>query len=140
MIESQVARPGVTAGNPLNGREFATEVSGTAQDLEYACIFPLPEPRDCALLDPAIDTCDCYSGDFDRPLCEQTPGASQPGTVQYWGKAYPPPRQLEVLKGIGNAGILASICARNVSDTTASDYGYRPAVAAILERIATALR
>ena len=42
--------------------------------------------------------------------------------------------------GCGDNAILASICARNVSDATASDFGYRPAVAAILERMATALR
>ena len=143
MRESDLPRAGVEPGNAYNGREHDTHSlygNLAPDDLQYSCIFRLPEPRDCALLDPSTDTCDCYSGDFDRPLCELTPGTSQPGTVQHWGKAYPPPRQLEVLKGIGDSGILTSICARNVSDATASDYGYRPAVAAILERMATALR
>jgi hypothetical protein len=141
MIESEVARPGVTNGNPLNGREYSTAVaranamSAIPDDLEYSCIFPLAEPRDCNQRDPNTEPCDCYQGDLNRPLCEQTPGTSAAGTTQYWAKAYPGSRHLEVLKEYGANSIVASICARNVTDATASDFGYRPAIAAIVDRL-----
>jgi hypothetical protein len=146
MLESpQFPRPGVEVGNALNGRDYDT-AQGTAQgagtpradDLQYACIFPLPTPRDCALLDPNTDNCDCYQGVFDRPLCEQTPGVTPAGTMQYWAKAQPGSRQLQVLKDFGTQttnSIVASICARNTTDSSRSDYGYRPAMAAIIERL-----
>lgn len=38
----------------------------------------------------------------------------------------------------GNS-IVASICARNLVDTGAQDYGYRPAVDAIVDRLKEAL-
>jgi hypothetical protein len=141
MIESQFARPGVSAGNPYNGREFVTDAEdqpGTPMDLEYACIFPLPEQRNCAERDPKTEACDCYEGDLNRPLCEAQPGVSAPGTTQYWAKAYPGTRQLEVLRDYGENSIVASICARNVDIATAdtrADFGYRPAVDAIVERL-----
>jgi hypothetical protein len=141
MIESQYPRQGVTRGNPINGREYSTEgtvMPGTPQDLEYACIFPLPEPRNCTASDPASGKCDCAPGDLDRPLCEAQPGVSAPGTTQYWAKAYPGVRQLEVLRDYRDNSIVASICARNVDVATAdtrADFGYRPAVDAIVERL-----
>lgn len=57
MIESATARDGVELGNPVNGREYSTVTlvggTGAPDDLQYACILPLPEPRDCTELDPA---------------------------------------------------------------------------------------
>ena len=69
-------------------------------------------------------------------LCEQTPGTGDPGTTQYWAKAYPGPRQLEVLEARGSNSILASICPRNTTDASAIDFGYRPAIDAVIERLA----
>jgi len=137
MVESMQARPDVAPRNPINGREHDTvsPFSMTHEDLEYACIFPLAQPRDCTLADPATESCGCFAGDENTALCEQTPGASAPGTTQYWAKAYPSLRQLEVLKGHGDQSIVASICARNVTDPSAADFGYRPAMAAIVERL-----
>lgn len=142
MIESEFARPGVQPGNPINGREYSTlddvgtqNTADTPDDLQYACIFPLAQPRDCTQRDPNTEQCDCYQGELDRPLCEQTPGMSQPGTTQYWAKAYPGGRHLEVLREYGPNSIVASICARNVTDQDASDFGYRPAIAAIVDRL-----
>jgi hypothetical protein len=131
----------VSAANKLNGREYDTAASldaNTPSDLEYACIFPLPEPRDCSTRDPLTEQCDCYEGSSDRPLCERLPGESAAGTTQYWAKAYPGLRQLEVLDGYGENSIVASICARNVDISTRdsrSDFGYRPAVDAIVDRL-----
>jgi hypothetical protein len=149
MVESpQFPRPGVDVGNALNGRDYdtaqgANQGGGTprADDLQYACIFPLPAPRDCGLLDPNNDNCNCYESDNDRPLCEQTPGVTPPGLVEYWAKAYPGSRQLQVLKDFGaqtSNSVVASICARNTTDASRSDYGYRPAMAAIIERLQAA--
>ena len=146
MVESPLPRADVAAGNPLNGRDYDTS-QGTStpfdstprpDDLQYACISPLPVPRDCAALDPDVDTCDCFEGVNDRPLCEQVPGVSTPGTTQYWAKAYPGLRELQVLKDYGERtsnSIVASICALEVTDASSSNYGYRPAMAAILERM-----
>jgi hypothetical protein len=145
MIESPFPRPGVRDGNPDNGREYdttgaasndprQTNFDGQPQDLQFACIFPLPETRDCA---GATDECDCKVGDFDRPLCEANPGQSSPSTVQHWAKAYPGLRQLQVLHDYGDNSIVASICARNVDTAQADrpDFGYRPAVDSIVERL-----
>ncbi|MEY2937022.1 MAG: hypothetical protein RL033_7771 [Pseudomonadota bacterium] len=133
MRESTAARPGVNAGGP-NGREYATDlrVAGMPEDLQYACIFPLPESRQCA--GESDLSCDCAAGSEDKPLCEATPGAT-PSTVQHWAKAYPGLRELEVLRGFGENSIVASICARNVQDLERRDFGYRPAISSILERL-----
>jgi hypothetical protein len=48
-------------------------------------------------------------------------------------------RQLAVLKGLGDNAIAASICARNVKDASRPDYGYRPALSALLERLRAGL-
>lgn len=133
MRESTARRPGVSVGGP-NGREYTTDwrIAGTPEDLQFACIFPLPEPRQCA--GESDLSCDCTPGSEDKPLCEVTPGAT-PGTVQHWAKAYPGLRELEVLRGFGENSIVASICARNVQDLERRDFGYRPAISSILERL-----
>lgn len=140
MVETEFQRANVTRGNPMNGRDYDTAkgeaANGTPDDLEYACIFPLPMARDCTQRDLAQgDACDCYAGDLDRPLCEQVPGTSVAGTTQFWSKAYPGTRHLQVLKDYGANSIVASICARNVQDENAPDFGYRPAIAAIVDRL-----
>ncbi|HKO91523.1 MAG TPA: hypothetical protein VJU61_10245, partial [Polyangiaceae bacterium] len=144
MIESTTARSGVSNANPINGREYDTALgNGTPIDLEFACIFPLAEPIDCALAEANQEYCDCYAGENGSPLCEATPGVSSPGTLQYHGKAYPGLRHLEVLhdySALGGNATLASICPQNATDTTRPDYGYRPAMQAILGRIAPSLR
>ncbi len=140
MVESEFSRPGIVPGNDVNGREYDTTEGDmgmiAADDLQYACIFPLPTPRDCTQRSAANgDACDCFVGKLDRPLCEQDPGRSTPGTTQYWSKAYPGSRHLEVLKDYGANSIVASICARNVENAQAADFGYRPAIAAIVDRL-----
>ncbi len=59
--------------------------------------------------------------------------------MQLRAKAYPGVRELEVLQGLGSQGIVASICPGNF-DTQAPDYGYNPAVGAIVERLEEAAR
>lgn len=115
-------------------------------DLQYSCIFPL-DPYDGiksgADCDDTSDPCDCSDeeGDADskgRPLCKQTPTAVA-GKAQYWGKAYPATRVLEVLRDFGNNSIIASICPKVHDETNASAFGYNPAVGAIVDRLAEKL-
>ena len=73
----------------------------------------------------------------NRPLC-QPPGGGAAEAKQYYGKAYPGLRPLEVLKGIGDSAIVASICPKVLTEGQVG-YGYEPAVDAIVDRLKTAL-
>jgi hypothetical protein len=142
--------------DPVNGREWTTNVPFKGGvfaphvapvDLEYACTFPLEAPRDCT--DPNIaPLCDCpsengsadggvapLSPDEVPPVCDpQTP------TRQLYAKAYPTIRELLLAKLMGPAqGIVASICPQETQDTSSPVYGYRPAVALLIDRLKTAL-
>jgi hypothetical protein len=115
--------------NPINGHE---SVGGT--EPQYACTFP-KTPTTCAGDGSNGPPCDCLSKDsaLNRSLCE--------GTVQTHAKAFPGTRQLEVLRGVGmrtKNAIVASICPKvtDAADPAADpDYGYNPAVAAVIERL-----
>ena len=84
--------------------------------------------------------CDCNIDEHAKnsSLCEYPNGPTAHG-IQRRAKAYPGLRHLEVLKGIGNNAIVASICPKNVEPAPglmpANDpsYGYNPAVASILD-------
>jgi hypothetical protein len=127
-----VVPPEGPGGNLINGREQAVDPS-MRDDLQFACIFPLPEPVPCNATNAA--GCDCNADEYvkNSPLCEY-PSPNADGT-QINAKAYPSVRQLEVLKGVGAQGTVTSICPRNVTteDGAAADpdYGYNPAVRAI---------
>jgi len=121
-------RFGTPGANPSNGHEWNNVAQG---DLEYACAFQLAQPRD----DSMATGTDCYQSDPNdfNPLCQNPDGTY--GTTQYFAKGYPDLRELQVLKDFGNNSIVASLCARNLTDQGAQDYGYRPAVDAIIERL-----
>jgi hypothetical protein len=55
-------------------------------------------------------------------------------------KAYPGLRHLEVLKGLGDQGIVASVCPAQSNDPSSTDYGYRPAIGALVDRLKEALK
>jgi len=125
--------------NPVNGHEW-NNTDGS--DLQYACIFGLQQPRDCqqVLTKTPQPGCDCKpdSQADQNPLCEDATGNYT--TVQWAAKGYPGLRELQVLKDFGNNGIVASICARNLDpNNMGQDYGYRPAVDAIVDRLKEAL-
>jgi len=115
------------AASPINGHEYTVTDGG---DLQYACIFPLEEPRQCT--DTVPGKCDCREADPNlatKPLCQ---AAGQAGTdiTQHYAKAYPGLRFLSVLKDFGlNAG-LGSACPKLTSDDDATEtaYGYRAAL------------
>jgi hypothetical protein len=82
--------------------------------------------------------CDCKPGSEadQNPLCQGPDGNYS--AVQRSGKAYPGLRELQVLKDFGTNAVVASICARNVTDSSKQDYGYGPAVDALLDRMKAA--
>jgi hypothetical protein len=124
-------------GNDINGSE---QNIVNRDDLQYACIFDLEPDVPCDMSN--TDGCDCNDSEqpYQRPLCTYN------GTMgtQTHAKAYPGVRHLQVLKGFGDNAIVASICPKNVDaqgGSAASDanYGYNPAVGAIINRLKEAL-
>ena len=141
---------GLRAGeNPVTGEPMATPATPNANsinghdrsipdrdDLQYACIFPLlPDTeRDCAAACARENGCDCRNPENDDPLCDVDPGKGTP-TRQARGKAYPGLRQLGVLKGLEDQGIVGSVCPAQLGDAGRDDYGYRPAIGAIVDKL-----
>ncbi len=120
--------PAPSAANdadPIHGREWTTN----GQDLQYACTFDLPEPKACSGTEAERLACDC-DGEKDTPLCK--PGALG---VQIKAKAYPTIRELLVARSLGEQGIPASLCPIQLTAPDREDYGYRPAVRRIVDRL-----
>jgi hypothetical protein len=151
MVESTVPRSGTDpitgamisptttangAGSSVGGsllNDHERTIANPPDDIEYACIFDLPagHTRDCT--QPGV-SCDCPSTagtTTDNPLCQ--------GTMQVKAKAYPGLKELAIARGMGTQGIAASICPKQLTDPTAADYGYHPAVQAIIDRLKLAL-
>jgi hypothetical protein len=132
-----------TMTNPINGHEQAVDPM-KREDLQFACTFPLLDAIPCTAANQS--GCDCNADEFikNSPLCSYPNGAGTDG-VQERAKAYPGTRVLQVLEGFGSNSIVASICPKNVepaagsSRTTDPNYGYNPAVAAIVNRLKEAL-
>jgi len=124
-------------GNPINGAEKDPKHN---QDLQYACIFDLTPHLDCS---NPLQQCDCsqlQNNKSDKdPLCYDEATGNYVADKQFRAKAYPGRRQLATLKGLGSQAIVASICPSNTVNPIASDYGYRPAIAAIVDRLKSAL-
>ncbi len=141
MVQSLVPRPGITAdqtaadtADPFHGREWDTGGS----DLQYACTFQLPAPKNCKD-GKFAGACDCTSGTPPvPPLCAANPADGNRLTLQVRGKAYPTIRELTVARDLGDQAIVASLCPRSL-DPNSPDYGYRPAVRAIVDRLKNAL-
>ena len=126
--------------NPINGHE---QNIPDLDDLQYACAFPLTTPKVCAIGDSLCDCAPAKDGTTaalqatNSPLC-QPPGGGMAGTTQYLAKAYPGTRELTVLKDFGENAIVASICPKITTSTSPMadpNYGYNPAVSAIIERL-----
>lgn len=144
MISSTDARSGIqpatgdpvaTSSNPLgnsvNGHDYSIP---DKDDLQYACIFDLPAPRDCSSAG-ATEYCECKSGDTgDNPLCLDTVNFGYTQT-QFRAKAYPTPRQLELLKAMGNRAVVGSACPEQLTDPTLPNFGYLPTVLGLIERL-----
>jgi hypothetical protein len=126
-----------TNTNPINGHEHRMD----PYDLQYACIFPLQKPVTCD--SDNADGCDCNADEFawNSPVCQG--GSDTVDGTQVAAKAYPSLRELEVLRGLGDQGVVTSICAKNTtpdgSTSTDPAYGFNPAVSALVARLARAL-
>jgi hypothetical protein len=142
-----IAPPSMTEAGPdaLNGHEYTPgtqtkngmSVQVAPDDLQYACIFKLPQPRDCS--DPSLVSCDCPTADSlnDNPLCADN--GTKGRTLQTHAKAYPGIRELQLIQKLGSQGIVGSICPAQLNDLTRDDFGYRPAIGAIIDRLKVAL-
>lgn len=117
--------------NPINGHEVSIPLR---DDLQYACLFPLAQPRDCT--DPEQIGCGCVAGN-DDPLCQAADGSFT--TTQTFASAYPGVRHLQLLRALGAQAVLGSICPAQLNNPATLDFGYRPVVAALLERSASFL-
>ncbi len=151
MVESTVPRTGTdpitgiaispssspNGTNPINGHEW--NVPSPPGDIQYACVFPKLQPVDCS---QAGVVCDCPLGTSseNNPLCDPNPNDSGNPTLQTRAKAYPGIKQLAIAKGLGAQGIVASACAKQVTDSTQVDYAYAPSASAIVARVGAALR
>jgi hypothetical protein len=135
MIESVKPRDGLSPpaspdnADPINGHEYTIAKN---DDLQYACVFDLPAPRDCAAM--GVNGCDCGTPGNDNPLCDATTD-----TLQVRAKAYPGTRVLSMLRSVQDQGIVASVCPKQLTDKATADYGYRPAIGAIIDRLKSAL-
>jgi hypothetical protein len=164
MIESFSPRTGLAApgsannADPINGHEWLTNTSLTPGghilnvDREYACTFPLANPdgtptsRDCTQPQFA-NFCDCPHTSCSGGTCPLTPQELPPicdqttQSLQTGAKAYPTIRELLLAKLMGTQGIVSSICPIHVAEMGAGDplYGYRPAVAVIIDRLKSVL-
>lgn len=109
-------------GNSINGHERDTK----GEDLQYACIFDLPEPSSCG----SDSQCECADSNTSNPLCD-------PNVPKAFvrAKAYPSTRQLGVLRGLEGQGIVASVCPQQVTDREKENYGYRAAIGALVDQL-----
>ena len=155
--------------DPFNGREYYTapptkaSAMNNGADLEYACTFQLPNKLDCSAAAIAADKpntlpyngllqtiCDCAdTTDNDGnvfkptgPLCGD--GVTDPVNTQIRGKAYPGIREFTLVHAMDQQaaknGIAASLCPRTITAATNDpNYGYNPAVEAIVAKLKNAL-
>ena len=132
--------------NTINGHEQVVPADDQ-NDLQYACTFPLTTPKTCNPGDPACECSPDPMGDSkaviaaNSPLCQALSGSASPNT-QIAAKAYPSVRELQVLKDLGSNAIVASICPKVTTSAMPMadpNYGYNPAVSAIVERLKEAL-
>lgn len=124
-----LAPPGQVT-NPINGSEHT--IGEPTVDLQYACIFGI-SPRTCT----RESSCGCSPPGNDSPIC--APNQDGERVVQVAAKANPGLRQLDLMKRLGDQAIPGSICPAQIDDATRADYGYRPAVRAILDRASAVL-
>jgi hypothetical protein len=151
MVESIAPRAGLAPpsshalADPIHGHEWDPSMARQVNaDLQYACTFELPPSgvKTCT----SEQDCDCWADTQEQldamknPLC-QNKTSNTFSKTQVRAKAYPGTRILQVLKGLDpNQAIVASICPKQVLDSGAKDYGYTPAIQALLSRLRTALR
>src|SRR5690606_22620302 len=105
-------------GNPVN------------DDRQYACI--LERSTSIQERTPAAAACDSGAEPSpNAPLC-QPPEGGPATTPPYFENAYPAPRILQVLQGIGDNAVVASICPKNLKvSKNRTNFGYNAAMRAL---------
>ena len=126
-------------GNKINGHEFAIP---KRDNLQFACIFPLvsiddlgnvlPAVRDCSV--PGLASCDCADETNDSPVCQVNPATGLP-TNQVSAKAYPGTRHLALLQLLGERAVVGSVCPPQLNNPSAADFGYRPTMRGLMDRL-----
>ncbi len=137
MIESKGKRPGRPEPSSTRGDNFGDATKKDPRDwdtggndLQYACTFELPIARNCTAQDTSCDCADTKN----PPLCGTTAGS------QTHAKAYPTIREFMAVRALGDQGVIASLCPITLKgDKQAPEYGYNPAVKAIVDRLKNAL-
>jgi hypothetical protein len=126
-----IATSAMPLANAINGHDWTI----AANDLQYACIFPLPsaQQRDCT--DASASACDCVVSTSDSPLCQANPNDNDLPTLQVRAKAYPGLRPLQLFKSLDDQAIFGSVCPAQVTNDQMPDFGYRPLVRSIVEWI-----
>ncbi|WP_394843566.1 hypothetical protein LZC95_41770 [Pendulispora brunnea] len=157
MIESYAPRPEVghpeteegNGSDPVHGREWITNTGerNPPVDRQFACTFDRvdlktgsPSALDCTKA-PDNQICDCPSNP-NTPRAQVPPVCDpQDVTKQIKAKAYPTIRELQLARLMENQGVVSSICPIHVRRETEDDplFGYRPAVATIVDRLKDAL-
>ncbi len=162
MIESYQPRTGLplnTAGPPVGNSDESGDWFTDGEtpsrvnlpiDREYACVFKLSTPRDC---DPGtaaapsnqseadISSCDCSTAGLAADHVPAVCNASNP-LQQDYAKAYPTIRELLLANLLKTQGIVSSLCPIDIEDNAQGNdplYGYRPAVATIIDRLKASL-
>ncbi len=134
MISSVAPRVGLHGpsspdnADPIHGHEYT--IAGN-DDLQYACVFDLPTPRDC--LEPN-NGCDCAPGTTTRSAIRRS--------IQR--RSAPRPTRGRVSSGSSRASAPRASWPRfarsQISDNTQVDYAYRPAVSALIGRVKSRLK
>jgi hypothetical protein len=127
-----IAPPTAMPTATINGHEI---IAVNRDDLQYACTFELPEPIPCTTENQ--DGCDCNTEElpYSRPLCQNPAGTGAQETTQYFAKAYPGRRELEVARRLRDQAVISSICPRTLEDPSHPSYGYVPAMRAIQRQL-----
>ncbi len=160
--------PGGGGADPINGGDWVTDTVSPEHllpvDREYACIFPLvdpmsgtPMPRDCANATSGTNPlsyfqCDCELAGLPRSAVPSVCGLTDPSqpyaqftndyTTQYYAKAYPTVREIQLARLMGTQGVLSSICPIHTTFSGGPNdplFGYRPAMTTIIDRLGSSL-
>jgi hypothetical protein len=98
--------------------------------------YAVQEQCDCSVTGLAPDAVPAVCGLKD-PSSPYSVGKND-YTTQYYGKAYPTIREIELAELLGNQGVVSSLCPIHATDNASGDdplFGYRPAVNALVTRM-----
>jgi hypothetical protein len=118
--------------NPINGHEYDPPVKN---DLQFACLFPLPSPKDC---NANPEGCRCGGTIGSDPSCQAPDGSYS--SLQRSAPAYPSTRQLALLQALEPLGVVGSVCPAQLDDPGTRDWGYRPVFDALAESLRGVLK